>query len=671
MAVHTASLRLTAAGRRALGAPVALGATVLAAAAVNLLVALQRATPRYVPDEYLYPQLARSLARGDGVAVLGEPTRLPALVEPLVTAPVWLAADPELAFRATQAIHAVAMSLAALPVYAIARRLRLRPLATALAVLVTVLSPGFLYVGYTTADALGYTLGLTAIAAGLEALARPRLAAQAGFLAAAAVAAGTRVQYAVVVPAVVAAGLILGPGSVRQRVSRLAVVNGVVALGLVAVVLSGGGLLGRYGDVASFRVTGAATGWAARSLFLLALAAGATLVPGAVAWLGSARRTTLERRAFARLLVALLLLLVLAASVISVETGSERFFERYLLVGLPLLALAFCCWLEDGRPGRRLAVATALGLVVVLTRVPLSTFSAGQGAVDSPLLLAVRRLETVLGVGGASLAVAAVASVALAVGAWSAFGGERRAFVATALTTTAALVAISAGARLEDLALSRQVAAEALGSPAGWADATGARDVLLLQTAASPPARAMDQVLWNASVTEGALLGDDAEPMDGASDRVAVRADGSLSLGERALSRPLLVATWGTRPLWAGASVEARAPGFELVRPSGGATLAALAGGVSSDGWLAGRGTVTVWPGHTVRLRLRVPSGRPATTITVAGRPHLLAPGRTLVLHLSAAGRPHGYAFSSTRSFALDDARFVSARASIGLVNRP
>ena len=93
------------------------------------------------------------------------------------------------------------------------------------------------------------------------------------------------------------------------------------------------------------------------SAFLLALAAGVSIVPGALAWLllRTHRPTTRERHAFTWLVLVVMTSLLVAAAAISVSTTSERFFERYLMIGIPLAAIAFGCWIEDGRPGRRVA----------------------------------------------------------------------------------------------------------------------------------------------------------------------------------------------------------------------------------------------------------------------------------------------------------------------------
>ena len=65
-------------------------------------------------------------------------------------------------------------------------------------------------------------------------------------------------------------------------------------------------------------------------------------------------------------------------------------------------------------------------------------------------------------------------------------------------------------------------------SPRGWVDAAGARDVLLVQTWQSDPARAMTQAFWNRSVTRGAVLGPRGETMDGAPDHLSIRGNGEL-----------------------------------------------------------------------------------------------------------------------------------------------
>src|SRR5438067_9934367 len=67
-----------------------LGAIVLASFTGRLLAGLGRIVPYYLPDEYIYPSLARSLAHHGRPLIRGSAPHFPALLDPIVTAPVWL-----------------------------------------------------------------------------------------------------------------------------------------------------------------------------------------------------------------------------------------------------------------------------------------------------------------------------------------------------------------------------------------------------------------------------------------------------------------------------------------------------------------------------------------------------------------------------------------------------
>src|ERR671934_2612362 len=88
--------------------------------AVRTLLALLRPTPAYYPDEYLYAELGRSLATTGHATVRGGAAHFPALLQPLLTAPAWLAGDVTTSYRLIQIGGALAMSLAAVPIYLLA-----------------------------------------------------------------------------------------------------------------------------------------------------------------------------------------------------------------------------------------------------------------------------------------------------------------------------------------------------------------------------------------------------------------------------------------------------------------------------------------------------------------------------------------------------------------------
>src|SRR5256886_15127527 len=106
------------------------------------------------------------------------PAHFPALLEPLAAAPFWLFHDPMLAYRLTQAENALVMSLAAVPVYLLSRRLGLGAGLALVAAALTVASPNLFFVSFVLADPLAYPLVLTTLYAAVCALSRPSRGAQ-------------------------------------------------------------------------------------------------------------------------------------------------------------------------------------------------------------------------------------------------------------------------------------------------------------------------------------------------------------------------------------------------------------------------------------------------------------------------------------------------------------
>ena len=100
------------------------------------------------------------------------------------------------------------MSLAAVPVFLLARRLRLGlGISFALAALALVV-PDMSYAGWVLAEPFAYPLALGAVAVGTVALARPGLRPQLGFLALSGLATFARVQF-VVLPLCFLAGVVI------------------------------------------------------------------------------------------------------------------------------------------------------------------------------------------------------------------------------------------------------------------------------------------------------------------------------------------------------------------------------------------------------------------------------------------------------------------------------
>jgi len=145
-----------------------LGGILVASFGGRLIAALGRPAPYYLPDEYVYPSLARSFAEHGRPLIRGAAAHFPALLEPIVTAPVWLAtSDPVTAFRVTQGLHAAFISLAAIPAFLLCRRLGLPQwLALGVAALAVAVPDG-VYSSSMLADPLAYPLVLAAVYTGV------------------------------------------------------------------------------------------------------------------------------------------------------------------------------------------------------------------------------------------------------------------------------------------------------------------------------------------------------------------------------------------------------------------------------------------------------------------------------------------------------------------------
>ena len=239
---------------------------------------LAHATPLYFPDEYIYGTLARSLAESGKLAIRGQPAHFPALLEPLLAAPFWLLHDPMLAYRLTLGLNALAMSLAAIPVYLLARRLGLGAGLALGAAALAVASPDLLFASFLLADPIAYPLVLTALYLGVRALEKPTWKAQVAFVTVAGLAAFARIQYAVLPIAFLAAALLVERGRIRRYWPR----SRCSALPGVAVVALGPSrVLGYYSVVGHDHVPAfAALKWAAIDTMMLSYSAGWILDPG-------------------------------------------------------------------------------------------------------------------------------------------------------------------------------------------------------------------------------------------------------------------------------------------------------------------------------------------------------------------------------------------------------
>ena len=649
---------------------------------LRLVVAQRHTSPRLLPDEYIYSTLARSLSHGE-LAIRGQPAHFPAFLEPLLAAPLWMIGgnDVELIYRLTQGMHAFVVSLVAIPVYVLARRIGAGEWTAVACSAFSLALPALVYSSFITADAVALTLAIGAVAAGTAALDRPAARAQVTFLVLAGLATLSRIQYVVLPLAFLAAALVVERGRLRRTVASYRVLLVLTLVPVIAALAVGPKrILGYYSAVTSLHFDPLAIGhWILTDAFLLTYAAGWVLIPVALIGLvlGVIRPQSRAELAFTALVASLAGFLLLEAAVYAAN-GSDRFQERYLLALLPLVPVLFVVGARrlDDRRSILVAASLSAGLFVLAAAVPLAPYTVLFSKQDSPTLQAVYRLEQALGYGGGSLAVGIAAGGLALIAAACAW--RPRLGTPTLLAVAIGVLAVATVADSQyDSDLSR--AAFRTFGGAGLVDGRQFGDVSVLETPYSSRTQISAQLFWNASLTRILKMRDSPEVDAFGSTPVNVAPDGRIrAAGGRFVSAPLLVEEYASWATFDGAVLVHRTVDTSLWRPDGTPRLSMLVIGRYFDGWLGSFSDVTVWPRAdgprrgTLRLAFSLPAGMPATTLDLRGpgvrRAVRVAAGSPTVLDLPAVvRRPWRIHIRTRRPFLVDGGRLVSVHAKVPL----
>ena len=660
--------------------------------AVRLAVGWLRATPNYFADEYFYAELARSLVETGRPTVRGLDVNFPSLLQPILTAPAWLANDVWVSYRLTQAVGAVAMSLVAVPVFLLARKLELGRSTALAAAALSLAVPDLLFASWVMAEPFAYPLFAASVLAGVMAIAEPRRRNGVLFVVVAGLTAFARMQFVLLPLCFVATVVIVG---LRERRLRAAVREQAWPLGLLgfaaaaAVLVGLGRVLGLYQSALDGRADPAQLiERIGLNSLVLAYSSGWLLVPGALLGLVLALKRPRSRAeaAFGALFLTTTVALLLEASLAG---DVDRAQERYVFYVLPAAVLAFCAYASRGWPARTYLALLGALLIAASALVPLAGFTAAEGKSQSPFLLAAFRLEELAGSpGSGSLLVAAAAAL---------LGGavvvlSARPALATPVALALALgasIAASAGAVAFDTRNASSVRAAFLPDEPSWVDRTGVKDITLVRAPKGVRTEALEQLFWNRSIRKVALLPGAGEVDLLTSPRLTVAPDGRLLESGRELAGPVLVDGYGGTITLSDAERIANAQSYTLWRPHGPARLSLYFAGRYSDGWLSGAGRLYLWPdkpggqiARRVSLTLTAPPASDAMTIRFqegGKRPQelRLEPGRPRTVAFDVCSRAawHVTYLSSARGFV--GTRVVSAQASearvtpIACANRP
>jgi Dolichyl-phosphate-mannose-protein mannosyltransferase len=510
----------------------ALGALVLVSAGLRAWAALEVPVPWIAPDEMVYGLLGRGLYEHGSLDILGGPTPFYSLLTPVFVGLPLSVLDLATGYDLVHGLQALAMSLAAVPVYLWSRSLVSRRsafVAAALAVAV----PGMTYAGLLMTEVLFYPLLVLATWAAAETIARPTPRTQALLVLAVAAVAATRLQAIVLLPAFATAAVL--DAVMARSWSRLrslwpaaAGLAGLLVAWLVWRLASGEGALGGYEVVAqtSYSVGGAAKYVVYHLADLLVLCGLFPACAVAALLVSGLRRRELEPRVRAYAAVASSVTVWLVVEVgIFASRYSDRLVERNLIGLGPILFVGLVLWLERGESTARIerwviaAVAVAVLLVLPVKRL-VTIYTTHDAMTLIPLykLLQASSPDTLVAVYSA---VAVLAAVAFAVAP-----GRYLRVVPVVLLVAFGLASILSSRFVADEARAQQ--RTFLGDDPRWIDHAGAKRAAYLYDGEPSWNGVWETVFWNERIDRVYDLGGDEVPGPLPQAHVQTEGDGTV-----------------------------------------------------------------------------------------------------------------------------------------------
>jgi hypothetical protein len=354
--------------------------------------------PLLNPDELRYTLAARALSDGEWPNLRGDVYGYGVLY-PVVLAPILaLSGSVESAYPFFKVANALLFALAAVPIFFVARRLLSRWWSVAVAAM-SVAIPSSIYTSLVLTESAAYLTSSIAVLAVVLALERPSLPRQLALIGVVGLAYATRAQFALFLPAFLAAYLVLWAVDaerprLRGAAARLWPTLSALALAIAALAArplstwsSPEESLGGYGDL----WRGYDVVWVTRLVVyhLAGLEMYLFVVPFAVApivvndLLRAARRGSLREGAFvAAFLTVNAFLLLIAAAFASTPFGWRALHDRYLFYVAPLWFVVLGTWLSRGLPRPFLWTATGVVLALALPAVTPYGLFVGDSVVE-------------------------------------------------------------------------------------------------------------------------------------------------------------------------------------------------------------------------------------------------------------------------------------------------
>jgi hypothetical protein len=342
---------------------------------VRLWLVHKMAGPYIFVDELIYSELARSLGRTGTFAIRDVPVHGYSILYPALLAPAYRLFDAlPTAYAAAKATNAVAMSLAAVPSWLLARRVTGRWLAL-LAAVIAVAIPSMAYTATIVTENLFYPVALLFAWSLVLVLERPSLLRVALLAVVLVAAVATRSQALGFVGATVLAPFVLALLRWDARVLRpfVPILAGTVAL----VVLVLGGQLLRGGSLSSllgaYSVVGEGgydVGQVLRfwlwHVEVMTLYVCVVPVVALVVLLAQARRLPPALQEHLAAVLALVATSTVVVAAFASRFASDRVQDRYLFFLAPLLAIVLLAWVSLGAPRPIVPLVAGCAVAVAL-----------------------------------------------------------------------------------------------------------------------------------------------------------------------------------------------------------------------------------------------------------------------------------------------------------------
>ncbi|MEP6977601.1 MAG: hypothetical protein ABI948_06065 [Thermoleophilia bacterium] len=490
-----------------LRAGIALAALVGLSTTLRWWAAERIPTPWIAPDELLYGLLGRSLWEHGNLDLLGEPTRFFSLVTPALVGGPLRIGSLETGYDLLKGLQALAMSLAAVPVYLWGRAFLTRFGALAAAAL-TVAIPGLVYSGLIMTEVAFYPILLLAAWAIARALVRGTVGSQLVALGAVSLATLTRLQAAVLLPVfftALAVDLLLACDLRRmRRFWPFAAGTALLALIWSLYRLRHGGPFSQV--LGGYQAAGETHYSVADALRFVLYHAEYTLVFTGVVPVCAfvlllvqavRARPDPELRAYLATTAALTVWLVAEVGIFA-SRHVGLLAERNLFGLAPLYFLGLMLWIERGLPRPRIpTLAVALGAVVLLLALPVARFVSLPALPDTFTLIPLYRL----GVHHPHLNLELVAGAVFLVGVAAFVAVPRQLGVVLPAVLLVVFAAVSVSASRVVAGQAALVQPGTLGSDQRWIDKAATGPVAYVYTGDVYWSSVWETAFWNRRIT--------------------------------------------------------------------------------------------------------------------------------------------------------------------------